>query len=137
MIFDTVVIAVYDRPQKNLLFSAQQRVELIRNSLGDLPTIRVDTYSGLTVHYAASVGAKAIVRGLRAATDFEHEFQMAHINHRLVPDIQVVCLMANQEHTFLSSSAVKEIAALGGPINDMVSPSVERALQAVYAERNR
>ena len=135
-IFDQVVVAIYDRPLKNLLFSAVQRVALVREAVADLPNVRVDTYSELTTSYARRIGAQVIVRGLRAATDFENEFQMAHINHRLLPSVQVVCLMANQEHTFLSSSAVKEIAALGGPVGEMVPPVVERALQAIYLERN-
>lgn len=134
-IFDDLVIAVYDRPLKNLLFSIEQRVALVKEAIADIPNIRVDTYSGLTVEYAGQIGARVIVRGLRAATDFEHEFQMAHINHRLLPQVEVICLMASEEHTFLSSSAVKEIAALGGPVGDMVPPVVERALRAVNATR--
>lgn len=137
LIFEQVVIAVYDRPMKNLLFTTEERVRLVRESVAHLPNVQVDTYAELTVTYAGRIGAQVIVRGLRAATDFENEFQMAHINHRIVPTIQVVCLMANQEHTFLSSSAVKEIAALGGPVVDMVPPAVEQALRAIYAERNR
>ncbi len=135
-IFDEVIIAVFDRPMKNLLFTTAQRVALVEAAIADLPNVSVDTYSELTVTYAGRMGAKAIVRGLRAATDFEHEFQMAHIDHRLLPGVQVVCLMAHQEHTFLSSSAVKEIAALGGPVSDMVPAVVEHALRTVYAERS-
>ena len=135
-IFDTLILAVYDRPLKNLLFTTDERVRLASEAVEHLPNVRVDTYSELTVDYARRIGAKVIVRGLRAVTDFEHEFQMAHINHRLYPEVDVVCLMASQEYSFLSSSAVKEIAALGGNIEFMVAPHVERALRRVYGRRD-
>jgi pantetheine-phosphate adenylyltransferase len=134
-IFDTLILAVFDRPLKNLLFSTAERVELAAEAVKHLPNVRVDTYSDLTVDYARRVGAKVLVRGLRAATDFEHEFQMAHLNHRLYPDVEVVCLMASQEYSLLSSSAVKEIAALGGNVDFMVAPHVERALRRAYDRR--
>lgn len=134
-IFDTLILAVFDRPLKNLLFSTAERVELVSEAVKHLPNVRVDTYSDLTVEYAQRVGAKVLVRGLRAATDFEHEFQMAHLNHRLYPDVDVICLMASQEYSVLSSSAVKEIAALGGNIDFMVAPHVERALRRAYDRR--
>jgi pantetheine-phosphate adenylyltransferase len=135
-IFDTLILAVYDRPLKNLLFSTDERIRLVTEAVEHLPNVRVDTYSELTVDYARRIGAKVIVRGLRAVTDFEHEFQMAHINYRLYPEVDVVCLMASQEYSFLSSSAVKEIAALGGNIEFMVAPHVERALRRVYGRRD-
>ncbi len=136
-IFDTVILAVYDRPLKNLLFSTAERVELVREAVADLPNVRVDTYSELTVDYARRVGAKVIIRGLRAVTDFENELKMAHINYRLYPDVDTVCLMASQEYSFLSSSAVKEIAALGGNVEFMVAPHVARALRRAYALEDR
>jgi pantetheine-phosphate adenylyltransferase len=136
-IFDTVILAVYDRPLKNLLFSTEERVDLVREAVGHLPNVRVDTYSELTVDYARRVGAKAIIRGLRAVTDFENELKMAHINYRLYPDVDTVCLMASQEYSFLSSSAVKEIAALGGNVDFMVAPHVARALRHAYAVEDR
>ncbi len=136
-LFDTLILAVYDRPLKNLLFSTAQRVELVVTAMAHLPNVRVDTYSDLTVEYARRVGAKVLVRGLRAATDFEHEFQMAHLNHRLYPDVDVVCLMASQEHSLLSSSAVKEIAALGGNVDFMVAPHVAAALRQAYSRKER
>jgi pantetheine-phosphate adenylyltransferase len=136
-IFDTVILAVYDRPLKNLLFSTEERVDLVREAVGHLPNVQVDTYSQLTVDYARRVGAKAIIRGLRAVTDFENELKMAHINYRLYPDVDTVCLMASQEYSFLSSSAVKEIAALGGNVDFMVAPHVARALRHAYAVEDR
>jgi pantetheine-phosphate adenylyltransferase len=134
-IFDTVIMAVYDRPLKNLLFATSQRVQLVEEAVRHLPNVRVDTYNELTVTYARQVGAKVIIRGLRAVTDFENEFKMAHINHRLHPEIDVVCLMASQEYSFLSSSAVKEIAELGGRIDFMVPPHVEQALRQAYEHK--
>jgi pantetheine-phosphate adenylyltransferase len=134
--FDDVVLAVYDRPLKNLLFSTDERVSLVREAVEHLPNVRVDTYSELTVEYARRVGAKAIIRGLRAVTDFENELKMAHINYRLYPEIDTVCLMASQEFSFLSSSAVKEIAELGGNVDFMVAPHVARALRLAYSRRN-
>jgi pantetheine-phosphate adenylyltransferase len=136
-IFDQVIMAVYDRPLKNLLFSTEQRVALVQEAVRHLPNVRVDTYDELTVSYAHRVGAKVIIRGLRAVTDFENEIKMAHINHRLHPHIDVVCLMASQEYSFLSSSAVKEIAELGAQIDFMVPPHVERALRQAYERKGR
>lgn len=134
-IFDTVVLAVYDRPLKNLLFSTQERVALVAEAVKDLANVRVDTYNELTVDYARRIGAQVMIRGLRAVTDFENELKMTHINSRLYPDIDTVCLMASQEYSFLSSSAVKEIAALGGNVDFMVAPHVERALRRAYEQR--
>ncbi|WP_026370827.1 pantetheine-phosphate adenylyltransferase [Kallotenue papyrolyticum] len=136
-IFDTVILAVYDRPLKNLLFSTEERVALVREAVAHLPNVRVDTYDELTVEYARRVGAKVIIRGLRAVTDFENELKMAHINNRLYPEIETVCLMASQEYSFLSSSAVKEIAALGGTVDFMVAPHVARALRRAYGWEER
>lgn len=135
-LFETVILAVYDRPLKNLLFSTDERVALVVQAVKHLPNVRVDTYSELTVDYARRVGAKVLVRGLRAATDFEHEFQMAHLNHRLYPAVDVICLMASQEYSLLSSSAVKEIAALGGNVNFMVAPHVADALRRKYGRED-
>lgn len=133
-IFDTVIMAVYDRPLKNLLLPTVERVHLVGESVKHLANVRVDTYNELTVDYARRVGAKVIIRGLRAVTDFENELRMAHINNRLYPDIDTVCLMTSQEYSFLSSSVVKEIAALGGAVNSMVTPHVERALRRAYGQ---
>lgn len=134
-IFDTVILAVYDRPLKNLLFSTDERVQLAQEAVEHLPNVRVETYSELTVDYAHRVGAKVMIRGLRAVTDFENELKMAHINYRLHSDIDTVCLMASQEYSFLSSSAVKEIAALRGNVEFMVAPHVARALRRAYDRR--
>ncbi len=134
-LFDRVIVAVYARPAKRLLFSAEQRVEMIRQAVQEWPNVAVDHYDTLTVEYARKMGAKAIIRGLRALTDFELELQMAHINHRLNPDVEAVCLMAAQQYSFLSSSIVKEIAALGADVSNLVPAHVAQALQASFTGR--
>jgi pantetheine-phosphate adenylyltransferase len=104
-IFDEVVIAVYDRPLKNLVFSPDERLALVRESFRDTQGIKVIGYSGMTVEFCHKVKATVIVRGLRVFSDFEAEFRMALANHRLAPDIEVVALITDEEHTFLSWSA--------------------------------
>jgi pantetheine-phosphate adenylyltransferase len=128
-LFDEVVIAVYDRPMKSLIFPPEDRINLARETIMDDPKISVVGYSGLTVDFCHKIGAQVIVRGLRVFSDFEYEFRMALANHRLAPDIEVVSLITNEEHTFLSSSTVREIAALNGDISSMVPPHVEKALK--------
>ncbi len=128
-IFDELIVAVYDRPLKKLLFSPEQRIQLTKESFSDKKNIEVMGYSTLTVEFAREVGAGVIVRGLRVFSDFEHEFRMALANRRLAKDIEVVALITSEEHTFLSSTTVREIAALGGDVSTMVPPHVERALK--------
>ena len=123
-IFDQLILAVYDRPLKTLLFPTAQRVEMVREAVAHLSNVRVDTYAELTVRHARAIGATVIVRGLRTVSDFEREFSMAQLNHDLDPGIEVVCLMASPRFTYVSSSAVKEIAALGGPVGEMVPAHV-------------
>jgi pantetheine-phosphate adenylyltransferase len=135
-IFDELVLAVYDRPLKSLLFNTSQRVDLVRQVVAHLPNVRVDTYDQLTVRYARQMGASVIVRGIRTVADFEREYGMAQLNHGLDPEVEVVCLMASQRWSYVSSSAVKEIAALGGSVGHLVPPSVEQALTRVYAARS-
>ena len=132
-LFDEVIVAVYDRPLKILFFPPNERIYLVRQSFNE-PKIKVMGYSGLTVEFCHSVGAKAIVRGLRVFSDFEYEFRMALANHRLAPDIEVVAFISAEEHTFLSSSTVREIASLDGDISSMVPSHVERALQKRFKE---
>ena len=133
-LFDRVIVAVYDRPYKNLLFDVETRVALIREALADHNgAIEVAHYSGLTVDYVKSVGAFAIVRGLRVFSDFELEFRMAIANRRLAPDIEVVNLIADEKHLHISSSTVREIASLGGDVSSMVPPNVCRALKEHFS----
>jgi pantetheine-phosphate adenylyltransferase len=131
-LFDQVIIAVFDRPDKRLLFNTEERIALLQESVHDLPNVSIDTYNTLTVEYARRVGAAAIVRGLRTLSDFEQEFQMAQVNRTLAPEVDYVTLMADREHTILSSSRVRELAALGGDVAWMVPPHVVVALRRAY-----
>lgn len=128
-LFDEVYMAVYAREQKNILFSPQERLALAQETFRDHKKIHVVAYSGLTVKFAKEVGAQAIVRGLRVFSDFEYEFRMALANNRLDPGIDVIALITNEEHTFLSSTTVREIAALGGDVSSMVPKHVVEALK--------
>ena len=128
-LFDELVVAVYDKPIKTLFFSPEERISLVREALGGNPKIKVTGYSGLTVEYAREIEAQVIVRGLRVFSDFEFEFRMALANHRLRPDIEYMALITAEEHTFLSSTTVREIASLGGDVSSMVPPYVQEALK--------
>jgi pantetheine-phosphate adenylyltransferase len=128
-LFDEVVVAVYDRPLKSLLFSPEERIALVTQALKDIPRIRVDRYSGMTVDFCRQIEAQVIVRGLRVFSDFEFEFRMALANHRLAPDIESIAFITDEEHTFLSSSTVREIASLGGDVTSMVPGYVNIALK--------
>jgi len=131
-IFDRVIVAVLENPTKTTLFSIDERVELIRQSLGDSPGAEVATYRGLTVDYARQVGAVAIVRGLRVVSDFETEFQMALMNRRQAPDINTVFLMTSFSHIFISSTLIKEVCSLGGSIDDLVPPATAAVMREKF-----
>jgi pantetheine-phosphate adenylyltransferase len=133
-LFDEVVIAVYDRPLKSLLFSPEMRIELAQEALNTDSKFMITGYSGLTVDFCKKIDAHVIVRGLRVFSDFEYEFRMALANHRLAPGIELVALITAEEHTFLSSSTVREIASLGGDVSSMVPPHVEKALHSRFSE---
>jgi len=128
-LFDHLIVAVYDRPLKNLLFSTAERLDMTKEALKPLANVSVESYSGLTVSYARSIQARVIVRGLRVLSDFELEFQMALTNRNLAPDIDTVCLITRQEYAFLSSSVIKEVAMVGGCVDAMVPPHVSSALK--------
>ncbi|MBI4772379.1 MAG: pantetheine-phosphate adenylyltransferase [Chloroflexi bacterium] len=129
-LFDEVIVAVYDKPLKSLMFSPEERLAMVREALNGSSKFRVMGYSGLTVEFCREVGAQVMVRGLRVFSDFEHEFRMALANHRLAPEIDVVALITSEQHTFISSSTVREIALLGGDTSSMVPPNVGAALAA-------
>ena len=133
-LFDEVIVAVYDKPLKSLLFAPNKRIDLVRQAFDGNGKITIMGYSGLTVDFSRSIGAHVIVRGLRVFSDFEYEFRMALANHRLEPDIEMVAFITAEEHTFLSSSTVREIAALGGDVSSMVPPHVELALKERFLE---
>lgn len=135
-LFDELVVAVYDRPNKRLLFTAEERLALAEKSLQHIPNLQFAIYSGLTVDYAQQVGAVAIVRGLRVFSDFELEFRMALANRRLAPSLEIVNLIAGEAYVHLSSSTVREIASLGGDVSTMVPLHVQRALRERFIELN-
>ncbi len=128
-IFHELIVGVYDRPMKSLLFSTAERLEMTRQAVAHLPNVRVESYSGLTVHFAKKHGAVVIVRGLRVLSDFEWELQLSLTYHSLAPDIETVCFMASQEYSFLSSSILKDIALNGGNIEHLAPSPVVAALR--------
>ena len=129
-LFEHLTVAIYARPLKNLLFTTEERQAMLTEALAHIPNISVVAYRQLTVDFAREVGAQAIVRGLRAISDFELEFHMALTNKKLAPEIEFMCLMTNQEYAFISASTVKEIAMLDGCVDGMVPPHVAKAMQA-------
>jgi pantetheine-phosphate adenylyltransferase len=131
-VFRGVVIAILVNPDKRPLFTVEERVDIIRRTYRGEPRVRVDTFSGLLVDYAEKVGASVIVRGLRAISDFEYEFQMALMNRRLNSRIETVFMMPAESYSYLSSRLVKEVFQLGGSVRDLVPPVVERRLREKY-----
>ncbi len=133
-LFDEVVIAVYDRPLKTLLFSPEERISLAKEAFNHAAKIKVMGFNGLLVEFCEEIGVQVIVRGLRVFSDFEYEFRMALANRRLSPEIETVALITNEEHTFLSGSTVREIASLNGDVSSMVPQHVETALRTRFRE---
>jgi len=128
-LFDELIVAVYDKPLKNLLFSPTDRINLVQRAFKTESNISVTGYSGMTVDFCKKVNAKVIVRGLRVFSDFEHEFRMALANHKLAPEVDVVSLITSQDHMFISSSTVREVACLGGNVSSMVPEYVAEAIK--------
>ena len=126
--FDEVVVAVYDLPPKSLTFTTEERIDLWRQCLDGKPNITVRAYVGVTVDLAHEVGARVLVRGLRALSDFLYEQEMALTNKRLAPDVEAVLMMSSLDYLYLSSSRMKELWSLGKPMADMVAPPVAAAL---------
>lgn len=126
-IFDGVLVAVLKNEEKRPLFSVEERVEIIREMVEGRPAVRVESFSGLLVDFMDRVGARAVVRGLRAVSDFEYEFQMALMNRRLNPRVETVFMMPREDYSYLSSRLVKEVYALGGDLSGLVpGPVLER-----------
>ena len=130
-LFEKVVVSVYDTPSKNLLFNTDEREQLMRDACRHLPNVEVTRFTGLVVRYAMDIKAGVIVRGLRSGSDFEFEFDMAFMNRRLEPEVDLLCFMTSQDYMFVSASLLKEVAKLGGDITQMVPPNVA---QAVYSK---
>lgn len=129
-IFPELIVAVAAVTGKSTLFSQQERVALIKQALTGLPNVTVQSFDGLLVEYARSQGAGVLIRGLRAFSDFEYEFQMALTNRRLAPDIETLFLMPKQDYSFISSTNVKQVASLGGNVAEFVPAAVAGALSA-------
>jgi pantetheine-phosphate adenylyltransferase len=133
-LFDELIIAVYDIPLKNLLFSPKERLHFASHTFENDAKIKVMGYSGLTVEFCRKIDAQVIVRGLRVFSDFEHEFRMALTNDHLAPEIEVIALITSEQHTFLSSSTVREVASLGGDVSAMVPSIVNEGLKRRFLE---
>lgn len=131
--FDRLVVAVATNARKKALFDREERVAMLRESLGDNPRVEVDSFEGLLVDYAQRRGASCILRGLRAVSDFEYEFQIAHMNRRLAGGgLETVFMMTGEEHFYVSSQLVREVASFGGRVEGLVPPHVEEALRRKY-----
>ena len=128
-LFEKLIIGIFDTPAKHLLFTTEERIELARQAVVNLPNVEVESFSGLTVDFAKKVKAQVMVRGLRMGGDFEREFNMAMMNKKLFPELELICFMASVEYQFLSSSLLKEAASLGGNIDNLVPRHVAEALR--------
>jgi pantetheine-phosphate adenylyltransferase len=132
-LFDNVIVSILTNSQKEPLFSIEERVQIMRETLKPrFPNVEIDVFHGLLVDYAREKHAKVIVRGIRAVTDFEYEFQMALMNRRLNPEIETVFMMPAEKYSYLSSRLVKEIAELGGSVAGLVPESVENRLKQLF-----
>ena len=130
-IFEKVIIGVYDAPAgKTILFNTSERVDMAKKATKDVPNIEVRPFTGMVVEFARKVGAQTMVRGLRMSTDFEREFEMALMNKKLDPDLELVCLMTSLQFQFISSSLLKEVTGLGGDIDSLVPKHVAKSLKA-------
>ena len=133
-LFDTLIVAVYAFPDKNLLFTVEERMQLWQEVIAseNLPNVRVGHFTQLLVEYVREVGGQVIIKGLRSPNDFEAEFQQGLMNRKLAPEIETICLLTNLQNLFVSSSRLKEVARLGGDVKDMLPSPVLRALQAKF-----
>ncbi|UKX18869.1 pantetheine-phosphate adenylyltransferase [Bacillus anthracis] len=131
-VFDEVYVVVLNNSSKKPFFSVEERLDLIREATKDIPNVKVDSHSGLLVEYAKMRNANAILRGLRAVSDFEYEMQITSMNRKLDENIETFFIMTNSQYSFLSSSIVKEVARYGGSVVDLVPPVVERALKEKF-----
>ncbi len=129
-IFDEVVVGVYRGSEKDPLFSSQERLQMVSETVERVPNVSAVTYDGLTVEFARSIGARVVVRGLRALSDFEYEFSLSSMNQVIESDVETVCLLTSPQFAFISSSLVREIASLGQPVNHWVPRSVAERLRA-------
>jgi pantetheine-phosphate adenylyltransferase len=131
-LFDKIIISVFETPENQTLFTTQERVEMFGEAVKGVKNIEIQSFSGLVVDWAHKVGAEAILRGIRMNADFEYEFEMALMNRRLAPDVDVVCLMTDLQYQFVRASLIKEVARLGGDISGLAPPNVIAALNAKF-----
>jgi len=134
-IFDEIIVAVLENPQKECLFNIQERVEMIREIFSNSPKVKVETFDGLLMNYMRKKGARVVIRGLRAISDFEYEFQMALMNRKLNPEVETLFMMPNVVYSYLSSRLVKEVYSLGGCVKDLVPTVVEKYLEKKLKRR--
>jgi pantetheine-phosphate adenylyltransferase len=130
---DQLIVGIYENPDKQPLFSLEQRVKLVGEAVTGLPNVHVKAFKGLTVDFIRQVGGRVMIRGLRANSDFEREFEMALMNRKLAPDVELLCLMTSSQYQFLSSSLIKEVAKLGGCLEGMVPDHVAVALKGKFS----
>jgi len=135
-LFDRLIVAIYDRPLKNIWFSPQERTEMMRQALAHLDNVSITHYNGLTVDFVRSQGAQVMVRGLRMTYDFDLEYQMALTNKALIKEIETICLFTDLNYAFISSSMIKEVVAAGGDVSTMVPEHVKQALLARIARHS-
>ena len=134
-IFERVIIGVVRDPQhKATMFSVDERVAFLREALADVPNVEVEVFSDLVVEFARRFGARTMVKGLRAISDFEWEFQMHHLNRNLAPEVETMYLMSSPQYSFLSSSGVKEVASFGGNVDDLVPEPVARRFRELFPQ---
>ena len=129
---DELTVAILDNPSKQTLFTVKERMEMLEDCVGDLPGIHIDRFEGLLVDYAVANHCQVILRGLRAVSDFEYEYQMALMNRRLAPQIDTLFLMPNEEHVFVSSRIVREVAQFGGNLKTLVPDSIRQRLEMEF-----
>jgi len=128
-IFDRLTVAVANNPRKNALFTVEERIDTLREALGDDPRVEIDSFEGLLVHYCAEREVKVVLRGLRAVSDFEFELQMANMNRKLDNEVETLFMMTGEESFFISSQFVREVQHFGGDVSGIVPPCVLRRLQ--------
>jgi pantetheine-phosphate adenylyltransferase len=133
--FDSLIVAIAVNPKKSPLFSVEERKDLIRGAIGDDPRVEVDDFQGLLVDYAKKRNINVVLRGLRAVSDFEFEFQLANMNRRLSPELETVFMMTGEDYFYISSNLVREVASFGGNVESAVPPNVLERLKAKYATK--
>lgn len=135
-LFDEVIVTVAKNPTKTELFSVEERIEMLKESLKEFPTVKVDSFGGLVVDHARQVGAVGIIRGLRAVSDFEYEFQMALMNRKLADDIATILLMPHARYTYLNSTIVRNLATFHGDVSGFVPAIVEKKLKEKFPKKD-